>query len=299
MEELGLNQTVNVDDIAKILPSGNDKIPPIIHYCWFGGKPLPQELMECLKTWEKLKGYTVMRWDESNCSFSENEFIKQANKDKQFCFICDYYRLKALYEYGGIYFDTDVKVYRSFDPLLHHKVFLSFNYDCCVGTAIIAARKGDSLIKNLIDMYDNTIICSKEKNGKGFYFENGKLYTRGYFTNNYYFTYYILKHYPTFKLNNKFQDMGDFVIYPKEKFEIGSVFGKYYAIHINAGAWRKKYKGSGEETSKIKRILKKAPKLYDLIQIIVRKRRYKALNKKIPFYQYSLAQKKGTKLPEL
>ena len=167
----GLIQTANTDDIAKILPEGNDRIPKIIHYCWFGGKPLPKELMDCLKTWEKLKGYTVMRWDESNCSFDENDFIKQANKDKQFCFIGDYYRLKALYEYGGIYFDTDVKVYKSFDPLLHHKVFLNFNYDCCVGTAIIAARKGDSLIKSLIDMYDNTVICPKEKNGKNFYWK--------------------------------------------------------------------------------------------------------------------------------
>ncbi len=299
MEEINLRQTTNVSDITNILPEGDNKIPKIIHYCWFGGTPLPDDLKECIKTWEILKGYTVMRWDESNCRFDENDFIKQANKDRQFCFICDYYRLKALYEYGGIYFDTDVKVYRSFDPLLKHKMLLNFNFDCSVGTAIIGSGKGDRLVKGLLDMYDSTVVIPADRNKKTFYWENGVLYTQGYRTNNYYFTYYILTHYPDFRLNNKYQDMEDFVIYPKEKFEIGSFFGKYYAVHINAGAWKKKYNGSHGLKNKIKTSLKKMPWIYDKIQILIRKHRYRKLNKEIPFYHYSLAQKKGSKLPQL
>lgn len=299
MEELKLRQTNNKKDIENIVPEGSNRIPKIIHYCWFGGKQLPEELQACLKTWERLKGYTVMRWDESNCSFDENEFIKQAYEDKQLCFICDFYRLKALYEYGGIYLDTDIKIHKSFDPLLKHKLFLNFIYDCSVGTAVIASQKGDQLIKSLIEMYDNTVVLPIENNRKSFEWKNGKIYTRGYYTNNYYFTYYILKHYPKFLLNNKYQDLGDFVIYPKEMFEIGSIFKKYYSIHLNAGAWRKNYQAKEGAKYGIKKMLKKIPKLYDIIQIIVRKKRYKELNKRIPFYQYSVAQKNGTKLPIL
>lgn len=299
MEELKLKQTSNIKDIENVVPESGDKIPKIIHYCWFGGKQLPEELQACLKTWERLKGYTVMRWDEANCSFNENEFIKKAYEDNQLCFICDFYRLKALYEYGGIYLDTDVKIHKSFDPLLKHKMFLNFIYDCSVGTAVIASQKGDQLIRSLIEMYDNTIVLPIENNRKSFEWKDGKLYTRGYYTNNYYFTYYILKHYPSFLLNNKYQDLGDFVIYPKEKFEIGSIWGKYYSIHLNAGAWRKNYQAKEGTKNGIKKILKKVPKLYDIIQIIVRKKRYKELNKRIPFYQYSVAQKNGTELPVL
>lgn len=51
----------------------------------------------------------------------------------------------------------------------------------------------------------------------------------GYATSNYYYTYYILKHYPQFRLNNQFQDLVDFVIFPKELFEIGTITGKQYA----------------------------------------------------------------------
>ncbi len=299
MEETKLRQTSNIKDIENVVPESGNKIPKIIHYCWFGGKQLPEELQTCLKTWECLKGYTVMRWDESNCSFNENEFIKKAYEDNQLCFICDFYRLKALYEYGGIYLDTDVKIHKSFDPLLKHKVFFNFIYDCSIGTAVIASQKRDRLIKSLIEMYDNTIVLPIINNRKSFEWKDGKIYTRGYFTNNYYFTYYILKHYPSFLLNNKYQDLGDFVIYPKEKFEIGSIFAKYYSIHLNAGAWRKNYQAKEGTKNGIKKLLKKVPKLYDIIQIIVRKKRYKELNKRIPFYQYSVAQKKGMNLPVL
>lgn len=301
MGRLTLKQTANVEDIKGILPDKGNKIPKIIHYCWFGGKPIPGDLQECLDTWEKLKGYTVMRWDESNCSFEENEFVRKTFKEKKLGFIGDYYRLKAVYEYGGIYLDTDVKVHKSFDPLLSHKGFLNFIFDCSVGTAILGSQKGNPFFKGLLDLYDNTVILPKDDqdSSSSFSLKDGKLYIKGYFTSNYYFTYYILTHYPKFRLNNSFQDLGDFVIYPKEKFEIGSLLGKYYAIHLNAGAWRTKADESKGFKSKIKQGLKKIPKVYDKCQIVVRKRRYKKLNKNIPFYQYSLAQKNGTQLPKL
>ena len=60
-----------------------NKIPKIIHYCWFGSKPIPKDLQDCIDTWSILKGYQVMRWDESNCSFDENEFVRKTYAEKQ------------------------------------------------------------------------------------------------------------------------------------------------------------------------------------------------------------------------
>lgn len=277
---------------------GNGNIPKIIHYCWFGGKPIPESLQKCIDSWEKLKGYTVMRWDERNCSFRENEFVKRTYEERRLGFIGDYYRLKALYEYGGIYLDTDVKVCKSFDELLQYQAFFSFIFDCSVGSAIIGAQKGNPLIGQLLKLYDATTF-EKNPSGKLLQWKGEKLVVAGYATSNYYYTYYILKHYPNFLLNNKFQDLGDFVIFPKEYFEIGTLTGRHYAVHLCAGEWRIKTDDSKGMKNKLKRLMMKYPALFDKIQILVRKRRYKQLKKEIPFYAYSLAQKEHRELPEL
>ena len=191
---------------------------------------------------------------------------------------------------------------KSFDPLLKHRTFLNFIFDCSVGSAIIGSEKGNPLIKGLLDMYDRTVIVPGGKSKDGKVFEegaNGELLVHGYATSNYYYTYYILKHYPNFKLGNTYQDMGDFVIYPKELFEIGTFTGRHYAIHLNAGEWRTKEDDSDSLKNKIKNSLKGNEFIYDKIQVMVRKRRYKRLNRNIPFYAYAQAQKEGRELPEL
>ena len=45
-------------------------------------------------------------------------WVKQAFEAKKYAFAADYIRFYALYNYGGIYLDSDVEVLRSFDPLL-------------------------------------------------------------------------------------------------------------------------------------------------------------------------------------
>lgn len=273
-------------------------IPKIIHYCWFGGKPIPEDLQKCIDSWSVLEGYQVMRWDESNCSFDENEFVRKTYAERQLGFIGDYYRLKAVYEYGGIYLDTDVKVNKSFDDLLQYPAFLNFIFDCSVGSAIIGAKPGNPLIKSLLDMYDATVF-GKNQSGKVFEWQGDKLIVNGYATSNYYYTYYILKHYPQFLLNNKYQDLGDFVIFPKEYFEIGTLTNRHYAVHLCAGEWRLKTDNSKTLKNRIKLLIKKNPYIFDKVQIVVRRRRYSKLKKNIPFYSCYLAQKENKPIPEL
>ena len=41
-------------------------IPKIIHYCWFGGNPLPTDVKRCIESWKKMcPDYEIKRWDES------------------------------------------------------------------------------------------------------------------------------------------------------------------------------------------------------------------------------------------
>ncbi len=273
-------------------------IPKIIHYCWFGKGELPLEIEECVNSWNILKDYKIIRWDESNCSFEENEFVKKAYSDKKYAFVSDYYRLKALYEYGGIYLDTDVIVKKELDPLLNNNVLLGFSYDCCIGTAVIGARKGNDFIASLLSMYDHTVFTDNKSNLQ-LVEKDGKFHISEFVTNNYYITWYVLKNYPDFKLNNRYQDLSDFTIYPKEYFEIGSLTGKHYTIHLNTGSWRNDAMQSKKTKDRLKLFLSKYPSLFELIQIIVRKPRYYQKNKNIPFYEYSQAQKHNRELPDI
>ena len=91
-----------------------------IHYCWFGDKPLPKLAKKCIKSWKKyLPDYEIIRWSEENVDLEECSFIKEAYENKKWAFVADYARTKAIYEYGGIYFDTDMEVIKNIDELLN------------------------------------------------------------------------------------------------------------------------------------------------------------------------------------
>lgn len=99
-------------------------IPKIIHYCWFGNNELPEVEKKCLKSWkDKLPDYKILFWNEENSNLFECEYVQQAYDNKKYAFVSDYIRIKALYEYGGIYLDTDVEVLKSFNSLLDQKGF--------------------------------------------------------------------------------------------------------------------------------------------------------------------------------
>ncbi len=97
----------------------NIMIPKIIHYCWFGGNDIPENLQHCIDSWKKvMPDYEIRRWDESNYDVSKCDYIKEAYEAKKWAFVSDYARLDICYTYGGIYLDTDVEVIKRFDELL-------------------------------------------------------------------------------------------------------------------------------------------------------------------------------------
>lgn len=115
-----------------------------------------------MNTWNKLEGYSVMEWNDTNCDLEINVFVKDAYRKKKWAFISDYFRLMKLYEYGGIYMDTDVKVFKSFDTLLEQDMFVGFIYDCSIGTSGIGAKPKHPFIKMILDEYENLVL--KEDN---------------------------------------------------------------------------------------------------------------------------------------
>lgn len=105
-------------------------IPPIIHYCWFGGNPLPQLARECIASWRKfLPGYEIKQWDESNFNVDSIPYTAEAYRQKKYAFVSDYARFWIMYYHGGIYFDTDVEVIRPLDNIIANGNFMGFEID--------------------------------------------------------------------------------------------------------------------------------------------------------------------------
>jgi mannosyltransferase OCH1-like enzyme len=130
------------------------KIPKTIHYCWFGGKEKPEIVKRCMESWKRnLPDYEIIEWNESNFNIDSNPYVKEAYSSGKYAFVSDYVRVYALYHYGGIYLDTDVEVFKSFNNLLHHPSFWGFEQENYIATSTIGAQKGNALIKQFLDSY--------------------------------------------------------------------------------------------------------------------------------------------------
>lgn len=136
-------------------------IPKVIHYCWFGGKPLPESALRCIKSWEKYcPEYEIKQWDESNYDVSSCAYIQEAYASKKWAFVSDYARFDILYAHGGVYFDTDVEMIASIDDILERGPFFGAerNLENRVSVAPglgMAAPAELPLYAELLDIYKN------------------------------------------------------------------------------------------------------------------------------------------------
>lgn len=130
-------------------------IPKIIHYCWLSGEPFPQDLANYIDGWKKkLPDYEFILWDLNRFDINKSVWVKEAFTLKKYAFAADYIRIYALYNYGGIYLDTDVEVLKSFDSLLSLPYFLGMETGTgCVEAATMGFEKGHPLLKALLDGY--------------------------------------------------------------------------------------------------------------------------------------------------
>lgn len=128
---------------AKSIPSqikilSNPVIPKCIHYCWFGHKELPEKNKKWMESWKKYcPDYKIKLWNEDNFDVFQNLYLKKLYENKMFAFIADYVRHHVLYQYGGIYLDTDVELIRPIDDLRYQNGFISFE-----GNGMVASGAG-------------------------------------------------------------------------------------------------------------------------------------------------------------
>lgn len=134
-------------------------IPKTIHYCWFGNGKKDKLTKKCIKSWKKYcKGYEIVEWNESNVNIEEMPtFVKSAYEAKQWAFVSDYVRLKVVYENGGIYFDTDVRLLKNPSFLLENTAFFGIETDSSmINTGVgFGAEKGKQIIRDILKVYED------------------------------------------------------------------------------------------------------------------------------------------------
>ncbi|MFA5603094.1 MAG: glycosyltransferase [Bacilli bacterium] len=206
-------------------------IPKIIHYCWFGKGEKDQLINKCINSWKKYcPDYEIIEWNEESFDINMNDFVREAYEMKKYAFVSDYARLYILYNYGGIYVDTDLEIRKNIDIFLKDRAFSSFETKDNIPTAIMGAEKEHPWIEKLLLYYSGRKFIKED--GSFDMLPNPKIITE------------ITKNEYHLELNNKKQRLQNgLVIYPDYMLCTNYVNSKNYSIHHFNGSWiNKMYK---------------------------------------------------------
>lgn len=214
-------------------------IPKHIHLCWFGNNPYPKIMQDCIESIEKfLPDYQLSIWDESNFDIEMYPFAKQAYSVGKYAFVSDVCRLHVLKYHGGIYLDTDTQVIQNLDPFLNDQLFMGFESDKLLCTAVIGSVANHPIIDEFLNYYNN----------KSFFRRH--LFKKYHTTPNTITTTDILKKHGLV-LNNQKQKIADnVVIYPKNYFSpidyktrVNVADKDTYVYHFFSESWKKSITG--------------------------------------------------------
>lgn len=113
-------------------------IPKIIHYFYDDievyKKSKSSTFRMCYTSWiEKCPDYEIKLWHDKLPEFQEmlnnSRFLRECYKKGLWAYVADYVRYWALYNYGGIYLDTDIQLVKNFDAFLEKGFFVSIEGD--------------------------------------------------------------------------------------------------------------------------------------------------------------------------
>lgn len=234
------------------------EIPKIIHYCWFGKNPLPNTAIKCIESWKKFfPDYEIKEWNEDNFDVNVIPYTAQAYAAKKYAFVSDYARFWILYNYGGLYFDTDVEVIRPMDDIVSKGPFMGCEKPYVEGVKPnklgvapglgLGINAGLGLIKEILDEYET--FCFINTDG------SLNLTTIVEYTTN-----ILCKH--GLKNTPEIQLVAGCYIYPSDYFSPKNVDTRELAItentrsihHYDASWASKASKKSGERAPKLKKI---------------------------------------------
>ena len=195
---------------------------------------MPGLAYKCFDSWTKyLPDYELRFWNEDNFNLDIVPYVKEAYVAKKFAFVSDYVRLFVLYQYGGIYMDTDVEIIKNLDDLLNYPAFSGFESEKDIPTGIMASEQFGEWAKEQLEYYKdrhfilpdgtydlttNCAIISRIMSANGFILKN---------------SYQVYK--------NCMHIFPQDYFCPKSRTGIITITENTYCIHHFTGSWQPKY----------------------------------------------------------
>jgi len=218
-------------------------IPKIIHYTWFSGESFPDTIQKCITSWQQvMPEYQFVCWDSERIKVIDSYWLNESIAEKKWAFAADLVRLYAVYNFGGIYLDTDCFVYKSFDDLLSLHCFIGKESSIHVAgrstqmyltSHCFGAEKGNSFIGRCLSYYDNrhfvvssdaTLPMQLRYSALLLPFIQSELAKQiGY------------NPYPSM---DEIQGLKDVTVFPPRYFDVTKITNDAYCKHLALGGWR-------------------------------------------------------------
>ncbi len=207
-------------------------ISKTIHYTWFGSNDKQRLHEKCINSWRCLcPDYEIREWNETNYDVHKNQYMEQAYEKKKWAYVSDYARLDILYQYGGVYFDTDVELIKNIDPLLNTEAFLCFGeWPAPNSGAGIGCAKGNKIIKEIMETRETISFIQQDGSGD-------------MHTNSNYELQVLIRH--GFHMDFEFQIKDGMALYPPDIIAPASITGKdsfvterTFGVHYCNNSWR-------------------------------------------------------------
>ena len=209
---------------------GEENIPRIIHYFWFSKEEKPESVKMCIESWKRCcPDYELKEWNADSFDVTCNDFAYEAFRQRKWAYVSDYARLAVIYQYGGIYLDSDVRLLKTMDPLLHNEFFIGYGPIRDVEAAVFGAKKGCDVLARMLEIYRDRVFDLQ----KSMTLENVQPMLLARFLEKQGFT-----------LDGKYLQRDGITIYPRDLFSAKNWFTYEYemtdaaiGVHECAGGW--------------------------------------------------------------
>lgn len=212
-------------------------IPNTVHYCWFGRGEMPQLAKNCIASWHKyMPDWDYKLWNEETFDVDAVVYTKEAYEAGKYAFVSDYVRLFALEREGGLYFDVDFEVYKSFDDLKGYHAFAgiegSKHHPVMMG--VCASEPHGKWVSEMLEAYHD----------RHFVKPDGSMDMQ---TNVQFITFIMAAN--GFRQDGTEQDYRDLHVFPVDYFSPRLTTGEYirtentYCEHKGLASWSEQRKG--------------------------------------------------------
>lgn len=102
---------------------GTSSIPRYLHFIWVGEEAAPPKVSENVIQWKNMmEDWNVRIWTNDDLTLDNfpKKLLDRVHKAQKGAQKADILRYYIVYQYGGVYLDTDMTPYRTLNPIFNH-----------------------------------------------------------------------------------------------------------------------------------------------------------------------------------